>query len=253
MKKNTTYRITFHYEILTLKDLLKCVMEKNKTDFKDIEKYDEEIFDEDGDFLEIHNQVMERYISREELLVRCIFYELNAIREYYLNHLKYDYIENIVKAGSENKISYYDMINNHNKFIKILEENNYNYDTEKVSKYRDKIENLDDKNVIELCFLFGGLKNIPLKLVKDRNIKNKHFKEFINYYHIENIENWNIVEDIRKITNAFKHRKGYKDFRKDETTMIGEQYRFSINTVEEYISKMEIFFKELFKLTDIEK
>ncbi len=248
-KVNHRYRIMLYHDISTLKDLINSVLEINKKDFQNIEKYDEEIYDENGDFIEIYN-------SREELLVKCIFYELNSIREYYLNSLKYDYILKI--SNNKNiidKIYYNDLIKKHQDYFKILKKNNFNYDANDVKKYLSYIDKIENKSLIELWILYGDLNKIPCNIINKRDkdflsLKTKekklYLKNFDIYHEIYNIKKWDSIENIRRITNSFKHRRGFKDFRDDDTSTIGEKYELSIDLAIDYINDLEIFFKELF-------
>jgi hypothetical protein len=228
------------------------IIDKIKIDSKDIEKYDKEIYDKNGEFLEILNPLFEDLWGLEQLLIRCVYYELNTLREYNLNLAISEYY---FKELSENEKleSYPDLILKHQLYFDILSDNNYNYDNKEIINYRrNHRDKIDDNNLIELLLFFGNVARIPINLRKKfentlnkRNIKS--FKGFFKKYPIKESPHWKDMEKLRKITNSLKHQKGFKSIVKDEPLNIGEKYALNIDDALEMIQSTSLFFHELYQ------
>jgi hypothetical protein len=243
--------ITLHIELKNLKSFSESILDNIKIDSSDIDKYNEEIYD-DGDFLEIFNPKFEKLYGHENLLIKFIFYELNVIREYYLNSAILDYYFSNF-SNNDKKVDILALLEKHQVYINILSENNYNYDSEEAINYVNNCKTIDYKNIIELLLLYGNASRIPKEHLKifensiDKRNK-KANKSFFEYYSIRNNQYWNEIEEIRKIANSFKHRKGFKSFVKDGARNLGEKYEPTINDALEKINITSKFFHDLYIL-----
>lgn len=89
------------------------------------------------------------------------------------------------------------------------------------------------------------------KIVSESN----NIKEIItlieNCYQIKfsDISCYEHIEHIRKVINAFKHRKGFKDFRKDNCNSIGDKYKVSREDAFQSIEYAQRFLNELWAKT----
>ena len=97
--------------------------------------------------------------------------------------------------------------------------------------------------------------NIKTKSKRSRELFDLKFGEIIKliqgYYkiNIEDIESCADVKRIRDKVNAFKHRKGYKDMRRDTYTSIPEQHEVSRTEGFESIKAVRTFIKDIWAKT----
>ena len=137
-------------ELKILNNFCDIVLDKIGSKAKNIEKNDKEIYDENGEFLEIINPLFEELYAQQQLLIRCVYYELNSIRELHLYNIiiRYYSDENYIDEEQDNLDK---VINKHQPLIDILAENNFNYDGSDVKNYWKKnTDNIDCNNLIEL-------------------------------------------------------------------------------------------------------
>jgi len=241
--------VSLEMELRNLNSLCELIIRIIRNDDSEIEKYNEEVYDEDGDFIEIYNHKLDELYGHEKLLTKFIYYELNQIREYYLNSAMLDYYNNISNSGNGD---YLQLIEKHKVYIDILSENNYDYDSEDAKNYRRlKEKNIDQSNIIELLLLYGDASRIPrsylIKNSKDRINRNKHaYKSFIEHYSIKENQYWGEIEAIRKIANALKHCNGFKNIIQDSALSLGERYEPTIEDALEKIRTTSKFFREIY-------
>lgn len=75
----------------------------------------------------------------------------------------------------------------------------------------------------------------------------QHYK--INF---SNLPGFTEVQHIRHTVNAFKHRKGFKDFRRDKVSKIPEKFKPSRENAYQAIDDASIFLKALWKESKIQ-
>ncbi len=98
-------------------------------------------------------------------------------------------------------------------------------------------------------------KNTKTKSILSRKLFDLKFGEIIkliqDYYKIkiEDITCYADVKRIRDKVNAFKHRKGYKDIRRDTYTSIPEQHEVSRNEGFQSIEAVRTFIKDIWAKT----
>ena len=107
------------------------------------------------------------------------------------------------------------------------------------------------KSLLELCNLPN--RDIrPLKMVSDLKFSDI-LKLIEEYYQIKaaRLPGYTSVLKIREIVNAFKHRKGFKDFRKINPSKINlELYRPEVEEAYDAVKQTEIFIKALWAVTE---
>jgi hypothetical protein len=93
-------------------------------------------------------------------------------------------------------------------------------------------------------------KNGKLKLVFDLKM-NQIIQLIEDHYQIklDSIGCYEDIKTIRKKVNSFKHRKGYKDPRKDTYRVIPEKFELSRKEAFQCIDSVRNFFRELWSIT----
>lgn len=94
-----------------------------------------------------------------------------------------------------------------------------------------------------------------LKMVSD--LKFGEIRTLIEQYYqikIDELPGARLIRNIREIINAFKHRKGLKDFRKLNSPQVTfpEFYRQEVETAYDAIKQTQIFITALWKVTNRE-
>ena len=143
-------------------------------------------------------------LEREAIIIRAVFYELNALVEWELYGV----------AGVAYQSS--------SKF--------------KHPKSFADISSLDEASRIKPVY----------------NLSFDKICELIEGYYKTNLSELSGFEQvrfIRKSVNAFKHRKGFKDFRKDKGTELLEQYKVNIVNAYQAIDDSKTFIRELWNAT----
>lgn len=242
--------ITLNHELKNLSKFCDIVLKKIESDSIDIDKHDEEIYDNNGEFLEIINPLYEELYAQQQLLIRCVYYELNSIREFQLrNIVLYYYSDESFENWKSNNID--ELINKHQSLIDTLAENNFNYDSSDVKNYWMIIkDNVNCNDVAELMLIYGDVSNIPKNIRKkfEKNINNKmkkQSKSFFNKFPVKKLPHWEDMEKLRKITNTLKHNKGFKSIAKDNVESFGERYNLTVESAHKMITSTSKFFHEL--------
>jgi hypothetical protein len=88
-----------------------------------------------------------------------------------------------------------------------------------------------------------------IKLIYDLSISKIH-KLIEDYYNINisSLPEYEQVHFIRKSINAFKHRKGYKDFRKEKDSFIGDKFILNREIAFQAIKSTMIFLRALWEV-----
>ena len=88
--------------------------------------------------------------------------------------------------------------------------------------------------------------DLPIKKVYE--LIEQHYK--INF---SNLPGFTEVHHIRDTVNSFKHRKGLKDFRRDNVSKIPEKYQPTRENAYQAIDNASIFLKALWKESNLGK
>ena len=198
--------VYLNIELSAIKNFLDCVLH-------DAEKETKLVFQqfEDGKFLVLddYHNALYNPITRQEIAIRAVLYELTAIVESELQ-------DSAHKAW---------MVSEKHKGPKSL--------LELSESPRSEIQSL--------------------KKISDLNLKK--IRDLIEKYYeikIDDLPEGETVQNIRNIVNAFKHKKGLKDFRKITThqNTLFEVYKPDIDFAYDAIEKVRIFIKALWSATN---
>lgn len=195
MKGNT---IISYMELTSLRDFLAHIVQEAGKAILDIERRNEE-----GEFDNFHDYeaAFNDPIARQEIAVRAVFYEVNAMIESVLHDLAWEpWLKSDEYPGPKALLDL-----NKNDELSILK----------------MVQYLPIGKIIKLIEDSYGIK-------------------------FDKLEGWIILWINHEAVNAFKHRKGFMDFRKGKIS-IGERYQAEASRAYEVIDAADAFIKSLWE------